>query len=200
MSTSRPHIIVGGLARCGTTLMMHMLHAGGIPCIGTKPDFEVEEVNHRQVDPAFLARHPGHALKLLDPHETPLPVGTRAVLIWLDRDPDQQARSQAKFVRMTMSGIPMPNRSTLRRWAAGLRGDRAKALARFPGWPRLELKFEAIITGPETTAHQIAGFLCQWWPDLDVERMAAQVRPRPTDCAPDLAIELALSEEAEFAA
>jgi hypothetical protein len=110
-------IAVGGLARCGTTLMMHMLHAGGIPCMGSKPDFEVDEFNNRPVKAAFLERHSGHAFKLLDPHRTPLPHGFRGVLVWLDRDPAQQAKSQAKFVHL-MTGAPMANRAQLREWAS----------------------------------------------------------------------------------
>lgn len=40
MSAIHPHIIVSDIARRGTTLTMHMLHVGGVPCIGAKPDFE----------------------------------------------------------------------------------------------------------------------------------------------------------------
>lgn len=192
--SEKPHIIVGGLARCGTTLMMHMLHAGGVSCIGAKPAFEVDEINHRAVNLDFLARHPGHAFKLLDPHMTALPDGLDAVVIWLDRDVDEQARSQAKFVQM-LAGAPRPNRAQMRRWAAGLRADRPAALACLSRWPGLVMRFEDLIEAPQVSALQVAVFLAPYW-RLNAGAMAAQVRPRPSTCAPDMAIELSLSAEA----
>lgn len=192
----RPHIIVAGLARCGTTLTMHMLHAAGIPCIGKRPGFEVEQTDHRTVDPAFLARHPGHAFKLLDPHHCPLPAGLPGVLIWLDRNPVEQAKSQAKFAHL-MLGVRPANRAILRRWSAALRVDRARALAPFADWPTLILDFERIILRPQITAERIARHLEPWWPDLDIRGMAQQVRPRSPACAPGLEIELALTAEAD---
>lgn len=172
MNAPLPYVVVAGLARCGTSLTMQMLHAGGIPCIGAYPDFEVDEVNHRAVDPAFLAQHPGHAFKVLNPQETPLPTLPAAVLIWLDRDPEQQARSQAKFAHLTM-GVPVPNRAHLRRWESGLRRDRGPALAQFGGWLKLLLNFEDIIAQPLRASYQIAARLSPWWPDIDFQRMAA---------------------------
>jgi hypothetical protein len=196
MNAPRPNIVVAGLARCGTSVTMQMLHAGGVPCIGEWPAFEVGDVNGAPVDPAFMARYPGHALKVLDPHRTKLPpLASGGVLIWLDRDPVEQARSQAKFVHL-MTGVPVPNRAHMRSWTAGLRSDRVPALAQFGGWPKLLLDFEQIVTDPRRAARSIATRLEPWWPNLDAERMADQVRPRPPACAPDLAMELRLVAEA----
>jgi hypothetical protein len=40
----KPYVIVAGFGRCGSSLTMTMLHAAGIPCIGTPPDFEVNQM------------------------------------------------------------------------------------------------------------------------------------------------------------
>lgn len=193
--SAKPYIIVAGLARCGTTLTMHMLHAAGIPCIGEKPAFEPPQVNHCAVDPAWLAQYPGRALKVLNPHETPLP-SIDGVVIWLDRDPKQQAASQIKFNAMMMPGLMTVDRGHRRRWVAGLVKDRPRALAALPKAPTLVLRFEDLIHHPYGQAMRIAQFLAQWWPDLDWDAMAAVVRPRSARCAPGLDIELALLDEA----
>jgi hypothetical protein len=199
--SERPHLIVSGLARCGTTLTMTMLHAAGVPCIGNRPDFEVEEIDHLHVDPEYLAQFPGHAFKLLDPLFTPLPAGMPPTpVIWLDRDPKQQARSQAKFIHLNM-GLPMASRAHLRKWAAGLRRDRGPSLARFKGWPILIMRFENLIEDHIQSAAIIADFLRPWW-QVDPVKMELEVLPRSAECAPDIEIELRLSrmaEEAEWA-
>lgn len=192
----RPHIIVAGFARCGTTLTMHMLHAAGVACIGETPGFEVREISGMAVSRDFLFARFGHAFKLLDPHILTLPAGMpRTPVIWLDRNPVQQARSQAKFAHM-VGGMPMANRDHLRRWAAGLKEDRPRALRRFAGWPVLTLQFEGLIEAPRNSAALIARFLNPWWHGLDHEAMAAKVLPRSTDCQPGVDIEMRLSEEA----
>lgn len=170
--------------------MMQMLHAAGVPCIGTYPDFEdPREINHRPVRAEFLARHSGYAFKLLNPHETPLPASFGpAYVIWLDRDPWQQAKSQAKMACKTM-GFPVPNRGQLRRWARGLRVDRERALAIFSGWPRLVTDFESLLERPTDVAFQVSAFLRPIFPDLDHELMASRVKRRSPMCAPDLSIE-----------
>lgn len=198
MNVRAPYIVVAGLGRCGTSLLMQMLDAGGIPCIGPYPAFEPEALRtSRAIDPAFLARYPGHAFKLLDPHRTPLPP-IPGVLIWLDRELREQARSQAKFATLMM-GVPMANRVHLRRWASGLRADRERGLAPFEGWPRLVLRFEDIIRRPDDAALLIAARLRPWFNNINEAAMAAQVRPRSTDCAPGLDLELSLIAASQVA-
>jgi hypothetical protein len=190
---SNPWIAVAGLARCGTTLTMNMLHAAGIPCIGCAPAFEVAEINHRAVSRDFLNRYPGHAFKHLDPHLAPLPRELPLLVIWLDRDPKEQAKSQAKFVTVLM-GLPTPTRAHIRRMAQGLKRERPVALAQYNGCPRLVLQFEEVLKEPRTAALQIAAFLRAYWGLLDIDRMAAQVRSRTPECQPGLDIELAMLE------
>lgn len=192
------HIAVCGLGRCGSTLLMHMLHAAGIPCIGGKPAFEHDQFRRKLVDREFLAAHPGHAFKLLDPHLVKLPAGiTVGKAIWLDRDVEQQARSQAKFVHL-LEGVPLPNRAQLRHWKANLRGDREKALRALP-WLKLFLSFESLIEAPTATAAKLAAALHPVVGELDAGKMAAVVHRRSTACAEGLDIESILLAEAEAA-
>lgn len=194
IATPVPVLFVSGLARCGTSLTMQMLSAAGIPCAGDFPGFEVDAVNHRDISPAFMVAHRGQAVKWLNPHLTSPGVDpVFFVTLWLDRNPVEQARSQAKFVHLLM-GAPYPDRRHLRRWASGLRRDRAIALGFIGifGWPKLMLDFEALVGKPRETAARIAAWLEPWFGPLDVDRMAAAVRPRESRCEPGLAIEAAL--------
>jgi hypothetical protein len=67
--------VVSGLPRSGTSLMMQMLAAGGLPALTDKlrpPDesnprgyFEFEPVKRLRTDTAWLAQAPGHAVKVI---------------------------------------------------------------------------------------------------------------------------------------
>lgn len=189
----KPHIIVAGLARCGTSLTMQMLHAAGVSCIGDFPGFESPELSHRAVDPSFLARYPGHALKLLDPHLVRWPRQVPGIAIWLDRDSIEQARSQAKLVHLLM-GRPSASRHDIRRIAASLRRERPLALAILSGMPTLHLSFERLLGNSREAAGLIADHIAPAWPGLDIEAMARVVKARSPLCARGLEIELSLVE------
>ena len=187
----KPVLFVAGLGRCGSSLTMQMLAAAGIPCAGRFPDFEVDDVNHRAIAPAFMVAHRGWAVKWLDPHLTPPPHDADFITIWLDRNPMEQARSQAKFAHM-MTGAPYPPRHQLRTWASNLRRDRRIAMREVLGNPGIVINFEELVSKPRVTAARIARWIELWFGVLDCDRMAAVVRPRSADCQPGMAIEEAL--------
>lgn len=69
------------------------------------------------------------------------------VTIWLDRNADEQAKSQAKFATM-MIGLSAPTRQHMRRWRKGLPMQRDKSVAILTGYPRLSIQFELLIAHP----------------------------------------------------
>lgn len=177
-----PPIIVAGLGRCGTSLVMQMLHAGGVPCVGQYPAFEEHDVD--------LSRCGGMAVKVLDMPRFKPRIPTDALIIRLTRDTHQQALSQAKMMRLTM-GIPI-NRQQLRAVEASLDRDEGKTSTMI-GWRKTRsLTFEYLLAKPRDAAAEIARFIDR---QFDVELAAAQVRQRPSDCAPGLDMELKLIEE-----
>lgn len=197
---NRPVVLVSGLGRCGSSLVMQMLEAAGVPTTGEYPGFEAPEANHRAIDAVWLRSKAGHAIKWLDPHLTPLPNDAQAVSIWLDRDFDEQASSQAKFACLLV-GVPKPTRQHRRAWAAGLRRDRDLAMREVLKTRQcLSLSFERLIHQPLATAKAIAEFLSPWFGALDVARMASVVIPRSITCEPGLDIEVRLVESREGAA
>ena len=173
-------IVVSGFGRCGSSLVMQMLHAGGVPCLGQYPAFE-----------GRAAVAPGQAVKILDPHReapAPYPIPPLARVIWLDRDAREQAASHAKFVALTM-GLHY-DREHRRRLVAMLRADRPHALRAIGKRPLLLLSFEGLLASPGTQAARLAAFVGS--PLFDVAAAVRQVQRRSPRCAEGLAMELGL--------
>ena len=93
---TKPAIIVAGLGRCGTSLMMQMLDAAGVPCLGAYPAYEPSTVCFENYPVEILTT--GRAMKVLDPHRINLPVLTDHVVLWMDRAAKHQASSMAKLI------------------------------------------------------------------------------------------------------
>jgi hypothetical protein len=186
----RHTIIVSGMARCGTSLTMQMLHACGLRCAGEYPAYEPQETNtlHGPICPAWLSQF--DVVKVIDPHRATFPRIAGSV-IWLDRNPAQQAKSQVKMIRM-LCGLNVPNSSCLA-MEKSLRSDRAKALHSFIGMPVLHLSFEDAIDRPAYFARQIVDF-CEGHHALNAETMAGCVVPRLAGpkCEPGMDIEAEL--------
>src|SRR5271163_1780808 len=87
-----PPVVVTGFGRCGSSLVMQMLHAAGFPVTGEYPSFECEEYHFGGVAP------PAGASKILN-LDCEAPPGGPYRWIWLDRNPAQQVKSQAKLLR-----------------------------------------------------------------------------------------------------
>jgi hypothetical protein len=192
--TILPVTLVCGFGRCGSSLVMQMLRAGGMAVTGNWPAFEAEQANGAAFNAAWVSQQHGSAVKVLDIHrpEIALPAGQYRS-IWLDRDPYQQALSHAKFVRI-MFGLPM-DRAHRRRFERSLIEDRPAAIAALRNLgPVLCIRFETILARPLDAAADIAAF-CEL-PAGAIHSMAATVLSRNSDATPDLAIELALLERA----
>jgi len=201
--TEPPALLVAGLGRCGTSLLMQMLDAAGVPCVGEFPDYEVPELNHAEPPLAWLEVQRGKAMKVLNPHLTRIPPEFEAPVIWLDRNSREQAKSQIKFAA-SMMGDLLVTQSHVSRWHHSLREERREALAALGDRPRLIIRFEQLIQEPFLISCHIAAFLGPWrvavgWRrPLRPHELAGAVRPRRSAaCAPDLAMELALVAEAE---
>jgi hypothetical protein len=182
-----PTVVVSGFGRCGTSMVMQMLHAGGFQCIGHFPDYEVEQAKNPSAE--FIASCAGRAVKVLDPQRVGLPGDVR--LIWLKRDEQQQADSHAKFLSI-LAGIHL-SRKERRSLAKQFTDDFTSARRVVGKRPWLLLRFEDTLSDPTHAAQQLATFLAPVGA-LDVPTAAAAVYPRGPACQPDLAIELALVE------
>jgi len=197
MMQDNPIILVCGFGRCGTSLFLQMLAAGGIDVTGRFPSFEAPQANALSFDAGWLAQQRGRAVKLIDPHLQGIVLPDVPYrIVWLDRDLRQQARSIIKFVRL-MGGVPVqPGRRAENRLMGSFRRDRPRAIAKLQraGRPISIVRFEHLVRAPAINAVRIAH-----WLGLDMaaaEAMAAVVRLRTPSCLPGL-LELDLYRERE---
>jgi hypothetical protein len=121
-----PLILVSGLPRSGTSLMMNMLQAGGIPIITDNlrkadPDnpigyFEVERVKKiPEGDTAWLAKHRGKAIKIIAPFIPYLPDDLEYKVIFMERDLDEILASQARMLSRQNRSADKEQDSVLKR-------------------------------------------------------------------------------------
>jgi hypothetical protein len=102
-------IVVSGLPRSGTSLMMQLLHAGGIPALTDHlrvPDtdnprgyFEFERVKKIMEDVAWLPEARGKAVKMVSQLLFHLPVTERYKVVFMERDLGEVLDSQEKMLR-----------------------------------------------------------------------------------------------------
>lgn len=185
MKTSEP-IIVCGLGRCGTSLVMKMLHAGGMPVFAeSSASFEHSYLRDPREFALVEPQLQGKAAKILDPHRWTWPEKINARFIWIDRNYHQQALSQVKLLRdMFAAEIPAGAVAGIERQ---LPSDCAKSMAVINrGISVLRINFEWILRNPLEVALLIGcEFEC-----LSVPKMADCVIPRSPRCAVGLSIEL----------
>lgn len=182
-------IVVAGAPRCGTTLMMQMLEAGGFPVYhgGNRVGYECRESQEALVvgGAGFLDTLQGKAVKLLDPQRIDVPL-IRIAWVWMNRDAVQQALSQIKFMGQMFSGM----RPNVERLAASIRRDNQQApvaLSRRDRSRVLVVDFERLLTVPRAVVAEVVGFVNA---PMDQEAMVQCVLPRDGRCALGLDIEL----------
>ena len=196
--TARPTIVVAGLGRCGSSLTMQMLSAGSVPCVGKPPDFEDERTSALSFDADWFDSLGGVAVKLLDAQRIPLRPFSNHVVIWLDRDPREQARSMLKMASLALPNVDRGRRG-VRLVAKSIERDRELALARLLGTTphaALRLDFEDLVCAPSGTAARLAAFLRPHGHKVDLAPMGKVAKVRPLTCLPGLLEEWLMVEAA----
>lgn len=100
--------IVSGLPRSGTSLMMQMLAAGGVPVLTDREReadednprgyYELESVKQTARDPGWLDGAKGKAVKLVHVLLRSLPEGHQYAVIFMRRDLDEMIASQRRML------------------------------------------------------------------------------------------------------
>ncbi|OBQ89966.1 hypothetical protein [Mesorhizobium sp. AA23] len=169
--------------------MMQMLFAGGVACVGEWPAFESSASMFGSFDPNAFAALRGQATKLVGPADLPTGDMPKHIVIWLDREPHEQAKSQLKMVSVMFSGVAT-NRRSIRSMVAGIRSERSTNMAAVGAksrCPTLVMSFERLLTQPAGAAETIAAFLQEHgYEQLNVTAMRRQVRPRSPTCFPGM--------------
>jgi hypothetical protein len=176
--------VVSGLPRSGTSLMMQMLAAGGIPPLtdeqrgadesNPRGYFEYEAVKRLRSDQSWLEQARGHAVKIIHVLMRELPADGRfQYRVLLMRRPLEEVLSsqRAMLERQgkqsadpeVLAKVYQAQLAQLEQWMAGL--------ACFAVLP---VPHGNLISSPAKVAGEIAEFLGG---DLEVARMAASVDP-----------------------
>jgi hypothetical protein len=105
---TRPILVVSGLPRSGTSMMMGMLEAGGVPIVtdgertadedNPKGYFELERVKKLERDASWLAGCEGKAVKIISRLLMHLPPEHRYDVLFMRRSLDEILASQKKML------------------------------------------------------------------------------------------------------
>ena len=172
--------LVTGLGRCGTSLAMQMLEAGGAPVVGKAPWYEPPPTVPENYSPKWLARQEGKFVKLINPKQFEYPEAEYRIL-WLTRDPMQQVMS---IIKLQIAQTNRRYTGTLEQGVANLknneRGTR-RFLERLGSG--MHMKFEDIIAEPMDAAERIARHFSL---EAEIATMAAVVWDRNTSVASEM--------------
>jgi hypothetical protein len=181
MSNDNPIVIVSGLPRSGTSLMMQMLQAGGLSLLiddHRPPDqsnprgyFEYENVKSLAVDSTWMGEARGKGLKVIAQLTPFLPLGFHYKIIFMNRNLKEIIRSQTAMIESQggMAGDGAVLASIYRSQV-----DAARAmLGQRPQTSLITIEHLELLSASEETVERIATFLER--PDLNKLAMVAAI-------------------------
>ena len=164
----RPDIIVvSGLPRSGTSLMMQMLDTGGIEVItdgvrtadtdNPRGYYELEKVKRLKQDAAWLPEARGKAFKMVSQLLYDLPASEGYRVIFMERDFDEMLRSQEKMLHRL--GRPAaPREQIVPAYEQHL--ERLHDwLSQQANFAVLNVSYNALLDRPEEEARRVNAFL-----------------------------------------
>ncbi len=174
--------IVSGLPRSGTSMMMQMLQAGGLPAFtdakrvadsdNPRGYLEHEKATQLARDGSWIADARGHAVKIVAQLLLYLPQGERYRVILMDRDIREVVGSQAAMLdRLGRSGGDLSASRMMNSLDTQL-AQVERHLARRDDIDVCIVSYDDALADPAGTADRIVEFLGV---DLDREAMAAAV-------------------------
>jgi hypothetical protein len=182
----QPIVVVSGLPRSGTSMIMKMLEAGGLPVMtdglrtadedNPKGYYEVERVKDlgQEADKSWLGAARGKAIKVISYLLKSLPPSFNYKVVFIRRDLEEVLASQRKMLARrgeTEETAPDRMRALFEDdlWRAGYQ------LKRRPEFETIELSYSAVLARPLEEARRLAAFLGG---GLDAQAMAAAVDPQ----------------------
>lgn len=167
MSLASEIVVVSGLPRSGTSLMMQMLDRGGIPAVtdairaadrdNPRGYYEFERVKKTKQDPSWLPEARGKVVKLVTSLLYDLPATETYRVIFMERDMEEVLESQEKMLaRLGRAAAPREQiRKSfgvhLERLFAWLPGQRHMSV--------LRVSYNDLLSAPEPICRRIAAFL-----------------------------------------
>lgn len=179
-------IVVTGLPRSGTSLLMQMLAAGGMGVLSDqlraadednpRGYLEFEPVKNLMNDSKWLFEARGKVIKIIAPLLDALPPGLACRVILLERDLDEVLASQERMLvhRDPLLATTPERRQMLKDEYLRTLGRVKAMLTRRSGTQLLVIEHRTAISDSLATAERINNFLGG---GLDVGKMAAAVEP-----------------------
>jgi predicted AlkP superfamily phosphohydrolase/phosphomutase/tetratricopeptide (TPR) repeat protein len=176
--------VVTGLPRSGTSMMMQMLAAGGVPVLtdgareadedNPRGYYELEAATRLRSEDGWVAGAVGHAFKLVAQLVPRLPAGPHYRLLFMRRDLEEVLASQQAMLERS-------GRDGSRRAPERLRRAFQQQLQQVEAWiarqentTALLLDYGRVVADPQAAAAAIGRFLGR---ELDVAAMARAVDP-----------------------
>jgi len=185
MRYGRPIVVVSGLPRSGTSMIMKMLEAGGIPVIidgirtadedNPKGYYEDERVKNlaQEKDKRWLKASKGRAIKIISYLLKELPVTYNYDILFIRRELSEVLASQSKMLARRGE----PSGTSDERMVELYESDLWKAnylMKRATHFRILEIHYRLVLENPRKEAERIDAFLGG---TLDAEKMAGVVDP-----------------------
>ncbi len=182
----RPVVVVSGLPRSGTSMMMQMLHAGGLGILtdavrtpdGSNPKgyFEFEAV--KDLDKggslAWLVDARGKGVKIVSSLLRWLPETYSYQVVFMLRNLDEVVASQNKMLADRGAPQDEAQNSRIRELYQTHIDDTVRLLRTRSCFSTLVVDYGGTLTRPDDTARRVESFLRR---RLDVDRMAAAADP-----------------------
>jgi hypothetical protein len=175
-------LIVSGLPRSGTSLMMQMLEQGGVEVLtdhartadtdNPRGYYEFEKVKQVKRDASWLPATRGKAFKMVSQLLYDLPATERYRILFMERDLEEMLLSQEKMLqRLNRPAAPREQirqayRLHLERLHQWLRQQRHIAI--------LHVRYNDLVEAPEREAERVRDFLGR---SVNVEAMVKAVDP-----------------------
>jgi len=176
--------IVSGLPRSGTSLMMRMLEAAGLPAMNDglrQPDndnpegyYEWEAIRKIGGEPGILREARGKVVKVISALLPSLPANHRYKVIFMDRPVREVVESQMKMIRNRRGSEPAASPEKMAVMLAEHRSSVMRGLTNASGFEVLFVDYPDLIRNPGAWLPRIEGFL---GPLPTPEAMARVIRP-----------------------
>ncbi len=180
----RTIVVVSGLPRSGTSMMMQMLEAGGIAPFADfqrvadddnpRGYYELEAIKKLKTRPDVLKDAPGKAVKVIHMLLTDLPDEYQYKVIFMRRALDEVVASQRKMLeRSSRKGAALSDASLAKVFQGQLTKIDAWLNTR-PNIHVLDVQHRSLIQAPTPIAEEVNAFLGE---QLDTKAMAAVIDP-----------------------
>lgn len=177
-------LIVSGLPRSGTSLMMQMLEAAGLPIMrdGLRPAdesnprgyYEWQEIKQLPNDSSLIEKAHGHVVKVISMLLPSLPRRHRFRVVFMNRNIGDVLASQQKM-RSRLSGAEAADGSALRERMSAHRERMLELLRSSSNVELLEVDYDALLASPLPVLQQVAKFAAI--NEASIEQMATLIDP-----------------------